>query len=143
MRQTVSHAGGRRPAATMTIAERILALKTTPPFDRLRDSELALIGEVARVRRYAADEIVCAPHKPLQRLHVVVEGTVRDSAGEAVPAVFGVGALLYELAVADTLVAAPPDGAVCLLINKGNLYTTLHECPALVVGLLEMRPAVL
>ena len=122
---------------SMMVTDKLFALKSTPPFDRLRDAELALIAGVARARRYAPGEIVCSQGEPPRRLYVVVEGTVQNPHGEAMPAVFGAGALLFHLPVPETLSAAPPDGATCLLINKAPFHTTINECPGLLAGFRE------
>lgn len=120
-----------------TITERFFALKATPPFDRLRDGELALLASVARERRYAPGEPVGTVGEPLRRLHVVVAGCIQDGAGRAMPAVLGVGALLFHRSLEESLTAAPPDGATCLLIHPGHFHTAIHECPSLLSGLLE------
>jgi hypothetical protein len=119
----------------MTWLERLLALRTTPPFNRLRDTELALIADVACVARRSPNEIICSPEKPLRRLHVVVEGSIQDPAGTVAPPVFGAEALLLDLPIPGTW-RAGAEGSLCLLINKGNFHTIVHECPELVVGLL-------
>lgn len=119
----------------MTISDKIFALKAVPPFDRLRDSELALIAEASQVRRYGAGEIVCSPEKALLKLHIVVEGAVRHTGGGAGPSVFDLGALLFDTPIGHALEAAP-GGAACLLVNKGNFYTMINECPNLVAGFL-------
>jgi signal-transduction protein with cAMP-binding, CBS, and nucleotidyltransferase domain len=121
----------------MTITEKLFALKATPPFDRLRDGELALLADVARVRRYAPGEVIGAAGERLGRLHVVVDGRVQDQEGEAIPPVFGVGALLFHRPLAETLSAAPPDGATCLMIHAGHFHTAINECPGLLAGFLE------
>jgi signal-transduction protein with cAMP-binding, CBS, and nucleotidyltransferase domain len=121
----------------MTIAEKLFALKSTPPFDRLRDSELALIAEVARYRRYASGEIICSPSRPLRRLHLVVNGGIRSTQGATAPRVFGVAAVLFDRAVPDSWRAVAPEGADCLLIQKGNFFTMIHECTSLAAGFLD------
>ena len=126
---------------TMTIAEKLFALKSTPPFDRLPDSELALIAEAARHRRYAPGETVCSPSKPLRRLHVVVQGSIEGTQGARAPQVFGVGAVLFDLPVTEPWRAVSPAGTDCLLIPRGNFFTMIHECTSLAAGFLEQYRA--
>src|SRR5262245_59391876 len=98
-----------------TITEKLFALRATPPFDRLRDAELALLASVARVRHYAPGEPIGAVGEPLRRLHVVAAGRIQDRGGREIPPVLGVSALLFHRPLEETLSAAPPDGATCLL----------------------------
>jgi signal-transduction protein with cAMP-binding, CBS, and nucleotidyltransferase domain len=121
----------------MTLSEKIFALKSVRPFDVLRDGELALIAQEARVRQYGASEIVANADKPIRRLHVVTNGDVRRLAGgEALP-VFGVKPLLFNQG-ADEPLAAGVDGATCLTIKRGNFFTIANECPGLIVGFLDL-----
>jgi hypothetical protein len=89
------------------------------------------------VRHYGPGETVCGPDKPLYRLHVVVDGGIVGAADQPVEPVVGVAALLLDQPVVETL-RAGSDGAICLLINRGNFFTTINECPGLVAGFLEM-----
>jgi signal-transduction protein with cAMP-binding, CBS, and nucleotidyltransferase domain len=123
--------------ALMTITEKLFALKAAPPFDRLRDGELALLADAARVRRWAAGEIVGSAGESLRRLYVVIDGRVLDPEGATLPRVFGVNALLFHRPLAATLSAAAPEGATCLLIQAGHFHTAIHECPGLLTGFLE------
>lgn len=127
--------------ATLGVTERLFALRAAPPFDRLRDSELALLAAVAQVRSYDPGETVLAEGKPLHHLFVVVEGEIRTAAGEPVPPVFGEASLLFQLPLARALVAAPGTGATCLLIGRAHFFTAAYECPGLVVGFLEQAGA--
>lgn len=121
----------------MTITEKLFALKHTKSFDRLRDSELTLIAEIARERQYLPGEILLSSEKPLQSLYVVVEGSIHRSDNSRMSSVFGMESLLFDIPVADTLEASYEDGAVCLLIAKGHFFTIINECPSLAIGFLE------
>jgi len=121
----------------MRITEKIFALKRTKPFDRLRDSELTLIAEIARERRYAPGETLISSEKPLQNLYVVVQGSILRSDGNKMPNVFGIESLLFDIPVIDALETSHEDGALCLLIAKGHFFTIINECPGLAIGFLE------
>lgn len=121
----------------MTITEKIFALKSTQPFDRLRDSEVVLIAQEARVKRFEPGEFVSSPDKPLRRLHVVTEGEVTDGEnGKPLP-VFGVKPLLFNQGAGEIL-RAGGEGATCLTIKRGNFFTIANECPSLIVGFVEL-----
>jgi signal-transduction protein with cAMP-binding, CBS, and nucleotidyltransferase domain len=119
------------------IARNILALKRARPFDRLRDSELTLIADVARERTYRPGETVVAGVSPLQNLIVVVEGAIRGPGGQPLPAVFGVESLLFDKPVNGPLSADGETGARCLLISRAHFFTMVNECPALAVGFVD------
>jgi signal-transduction protein with cAMP-binding, CBS, and nucleotidyltransferase domain len=121
----------------MTLIEKMLALKRTPPFDRLYDAELTLIAEVARERHYAPGEVIISQRRPVHHLVVVVDGET-DSEGESRgPRLTGVASLLFDAPVTQTVSASRQDGATCLLIAKSHFHTIVNACPELVVGLLE------
>ena len=121
----------------MTIIEKIFALKKLNPFDRLRDSELSVIAEVATERKYVPGEIVTSEGRALQKLYMVVDGQIiQESDGRRIPAVFGVESLLFDIPTSDTLKASSEE-ATCLMISKRHFFTLIYECPELLLGLLE------
>jgi hypothetical protein len=122
----------------MTIIDKLLALRALPPFDQVREAEIVLIAGVCQPRQYAPHAIVCSPEKRLQKLHIVIGGRV---AGEKTPGdlkIIGAPQLLYHLTCVDTYRAAE-DGATCLLINKGNFFTIVNECPSLITGFMALN----
>jgi signal-transduction protein with cAMP-binding, CBS, and nucleotidyltransferase domain len=121
----------------MTLSEKIFALKSVPPFDVLRDSELALIAQEARVKQYAPSTAVSNADRPIRRLHVVTQGEVRPAAGGDALPVFGVKPLLFNQNAEEPLIAGV-DGATCLTIKRGNFFTIANECPGLIVGFLDL-----
>lgn len=123
----------------MTLTEKIFALKSVRPFDVLRDSEIALIAQEARVKQFGAGELISDADKPIRRLHVVTSGEVKADAADQQDAfpVFGVRPLLFNQGATE-LLRAGVDGATCLTIKRGNFFTIANECPALIVGFIEM-----
>jgi len=121
----------------MTISEKIFALKSVSPFNLLRDSEIVLIAQEARVKRFEPDEYVSSPDKPLRRLHVVTGGEVTAATGGNVLPIFGVKPLLYNQGATEIL-RAGKGGATCLTIKRGNFFTIANECPSLIVGFVEL-----
>jgi signal-transduction protein with cAMP-binding, CBS, and nucleotidyltransferase domain len=121
----------------MTTAEKLLVLKRTPPFDRLRDTELILVARAVAVKHYRPGQVVSTDEVPLQRLHLVLDGALVDSSGTALGTIVGAAALLFNRPV-DDLNADPTRGATCLVLSRSNLYTTANECPDLMVGLMEL-----
>ncbi|HWA09035.1 MAG TPA: hypothetical protein VG838_06160 [Opitutaceae bacterium] len=117
----------------MTLVEKILVLKTTPPFDGLRDNELALIGSAAVQRNFTAGETVHPGGAPLGRFHLLVKGSWTSPAGP-LPRTLGVASLLYDLPA--PAVTAGPGGAECLVIARSHFHTVTAECPEVLIGYL-------
>lgn len=122
----------------MTLIERLFALKANPCFQSLDDSELAGIAQVAKLRCYAPGEPLAIAGQLLTRLYVVVAGQVENLQGQPMPPVIGAACLLGGLPLVVPLQASPVEGASCLLIAKGHFFTIVHQCPALVTGLVEL-----
>lgn len=125
----------------MTLVAKLLALKTTPPFDRLRDTELALVAAHASVREFAPGEIIHAGTDPFLHFFLLARG------GWVCPSLppsptLGIGSLLFGLPAPGTVTADPASGAVCLVIGKSHFHTIAHECPDLILGYLLPREAI-
>lgn len=124
----------------MTTLEKLLALKITAPFDRLRDAELELIATAANDRRFPPGQVIHAGGAPLSRLYILIEGGWTGAAGARLPRTLGVGSLLFDLPVADTVTAATDTGALCLVISRHHFHTIAMECPELLLGFLAGSP---
>lgn len=120
----------------MTLVEKILALKTTPPFDGLRDNELALIASAALQRHFPAGETINPADEPFSRFHLLVRGSWESPAGP-LPRTLGVASLLYDAPA--PLVTAGPDGAECLVIARSHFHTVMAECPEVLIGYLTSQ----
>ena len=124
----------------MTLAEKVLALRGIPPFDRLGDNELLLVARAFGVRHYRAGQAVSVDDLPLERLHVVLDGALVRPGGEPTGTVVGAAALLLGRPL-ENLSASTEKGATCLVLSRSNLYTTVNECPALLLGLRDLWSA--
>ena len=116
----------------MTITERIFALGSVPPFDRIRAAELALLAEAVRVVRYEPGAVLVGAGDSTRQLLIRVAGSTTID-GEDAPAVVGYRSLLFEVPVTET-VHAGPDGATCLVLSRGHFFTVVNEIPAVIVG---------
>jgi signal-transduction protein with cAMP-binding, CBS, and nucleotidyltransferase domain len=126
------------PAASdSTLVQKLFALRAVRPFDRLEANEAVLIARVARARAYPPGAVIHPGGAPLGRLLVLTEGAVRDGLGGAVGPIIGVRSLLHDLA-SPPLAADPAAGARLLELSKRHFYTLARECPALVIGLIEL-----
>ena len=103
----------------MGVTDRLFTLRDVPPFDRLRESDLALIAEVSKHRRFAAGDVVRQAGVLSPRLQIVTSGQVEAEDGRAVDAVIGLGSLLFGREAPTTLVAGE-DGAETLEVSRGH-----------------------
>ncbi|HEY0966693.1 MAG TPA: hypothetical protein VGD88_04840 [Opitutaceae bacterium] len=123
------------PVDTSTsVFRRMLALRTIPPFDRLSETELTLIAEVAEPRQIAPNDIAHNGDSSLNCLWVTVAGELLDEDGRPAGRVNGLSALLTNALTPE--LRAGPAGAQILVITKGYFFTLTRECPAFVLGLL-------
>ena len=122
----------------MNQIQKFFLLKALAPFNELRDSELGIVTEVAVEYHYKCGQVVASAGSVLYRLYVVAEGGLEPVEGVALPAVVGTPSLLFDYPLSRNLVASRETGALCLAIKKGHLFTIFHECPAFVVGLMEL-----
>ena len=120
----------------MNMIEKLFALRGSPPFAQLRDSELVLIAAAARPRTYEPGELIGLPGRPLRHLFVVVEASAVTAAGTELPKAFGAVSLLFGSPL-EVPVRAGPAGVTCLLVRRAHFHTILNECPGFVVGLLR------
>lgn len=124
----------------MNMIEKLFALRASPPFAELRESELVLIAAAARPRSYEPGEVIGLAGRPLRHLFVVVAGSARTASGAELPKAFGAVSLLFGAPLEEP-VRAGPDGVTCLLVRRAHFHTILNECPGFVVGLLRGEKA--
>jgi CRP-like cAMP-binding protein len=121
----------------MTLVEKIIALKTTPPFDALRDNELALIASAAVQRHFTPGQMIHSGGEPFARFHLLVSGSWASGSGPA-PRALGVASLLFDQPE-PAAIHAGPDGAECLVIGRSHFHTVVTECPDILLGYLAGR----
>jgi hypothetical protein len=120
----------------MTLSEKIFALHALPPLAELGESELAVIAEIARERRFAPGETIFEAGSVPPRLLFVISGAILNSDGVDQGCVPGAVPLLLEIPLTRKWSACPRQGALCLKVARGHLFTLAQQCPAFVVGLL-------
>jgi signal-transduction protein with cAMP-binding, CBS, and nucleotidyltransferase domain len=120
----------------MTLIDRLFALRTSPPFDQLRESELVLIAAAVRPKTFEAGEVIGEAGRPLRHLYVNIDGGAVMGPGTEAPRVFGAVSLLFGTPL-DQSIRAGTEGATYLLVRRAHFHTILNECPGLIVGLLR------
>jgi hypothetical protein len=118
------------------VVERLFALRTAGPFQRLEDTELLLIARHARPRHFAPGKVVLPGGIAPEALFVVIEGGAFVD-GQPAPVVFDAPGLLFGLAARAHHVAGP-DGLEALIVAKPHVFTIARECPEFVVGLRDL-----
>lgn len=120
----------------MNAIERLFQLRMTPPFDRLRSDELAVIADISREISWRPGEIIATPEDELRHLLIIREGAVM-MAGQRLPPVIGAATLLFEQGLPAPLLADPVQGAAGLAIARGHFFTIINECPGLLVAFFD------
>ena len=120
----------------MSAIDRLLQLRLTAPFDRLRTEELSVIAEIVREATWRPGDIIASPDDPLRHLLIVRQGGVTLN-GQPLPPVIGAAALLFDRPLPGALIADPVQGAAGLTIARGHLFTIVNECPGLLVTFYE------
>jgi len=123
----------------MTTLENLFALGSAPGFERLHDTELAVIAPVVVERRFPPGATVCEAGTTLNRVYVVVEGSFVTGAGELIPGILGLGSVLFDTPVRETVHASATEGAVCLAISKPHMFTIVYQCPTFVCELMGVK----
>jgi len=118
------------------VVQRLFALRTAGPFQRLEDVELLLIARHARPRAFAAGKVVIVAGAVPDALFIAVSGTAKVG-GAAAPVVFDAPGLLFGLGARADYVAGP-EGLETLVIAKPHVFTIARECPEFVVGLRDL-----
>jgi hypothetical protein len=125
--------------SSLPSTDRPLALRAIAPFDRVRESELALLSRVLVTRSFAPGATIHRGAEPLAHLLVVTGGDARDPAGNPVGPIVGLGSLLADESM-PPLIADRDLGAEILFINRPTFFTLVRECPELLRGFLEIGP---
>lgn len=123
-----------------SVFERLCALRSVSPFDRLHPSDLLLLAELAQPRAYAPGEIIHGGDDRLARVLVVVGGSIHHTDGSNAGSLLGPDSLVRNTPVPQ-LRADPVAGARVLSLERGPFFTLLRECPAFTLGLLELGAA--
>lgn len=118
----------------MNPEERARRLALVPPFDRLDPDEVATLAGVATARSYGPGEVIAAAGRPVGRITVVLEGSAKEDPEK----VLGLLPALVGSSQTETLHASA-EGATCLHIRRGQLYTIVFECPEILAWLLERQ----
>ena len=115
--------------------ERLLSLRSIPPFDTLQEGELAALARVCAERQWAPGQQVLGGARVPASLYIVVEGWL-ESEGVRLGSVLGEPGLLFGFQIA-TPWAAGAEGARALLLTRGHFFTLLNECPWILEPLLD------
>jgi len=122
----------------MNRVQRLFALRSSPAFAHLYDSELAAVAGIATVRRVAPGAYLVHRGQAVRHLYVVAEGGLVDDEGREVAGPCGAREMLCGRSAPRDLLGHPRSGATCLLIGRTHFLTLVSEFPAV---LLDMHAA--
>lgn len=120
-----------------SLIEKAFLLKETPPFENLEDQELFNIADVLATIKFKQGEPVLKKNSIANYLFMVIDGDVVSESGETTVKVIGVKPILDGSGVSESFVAGS-NGATCLRMGKGHFFTTLYECPNVLVEFMQL-----
>lgn len=120
-----------------SLIEKAFLLKDTPPFENLEDQELFNIADVLETVEFNQGDPVLKKNSVANYLFLVVDGDVISESGETSMKVLGVKPILNGSGVSESFVAGS-NGATCLRMGKGHFFTTLYECPNVMVEFMQL-----
>ncbi len=121
----------------MTTIEKLFALRAAPCFHRLHQSEQSVLAHVALERSFAPGDLVVARNRTPSRLYLVVDGGLVCADGTPVGSIVGAEGVLCGRPSQVDIHAPARAGARGLVIGTAHLFTTVYQCPSLLVALLE------
>lgn len=124
---------------TPELLDRILLLRGIPPFDGLREGELAAVAEACVERIFPPFTQVVRGDRPPGYLYIVVDGWL-EREGARLTAVLGEPCLLLGIAPGAPWTTGS-EGARCFLLTQAHFFTLLNECPWILQDLLSRLEA--
>ena len=121
----------------MLVTEKLYALQGSPIFQGLDESEILLVAEVAQLRSFAADAVICSVDADSLRLYIPIRGGGFFESGRPAGKVFDVPSLLFNDVMIEGI-RAGSEGCDCLTISKGHFFTLLSECPSILVNMMAV-----
>jgi hypothetical protein len=126
----------------LSTVEKLLVLRATPMFAKLRGDNLAPLAHVAEVESYSAGETVFDEGEPGDALFVVVRGMVSITKGERVLARVGPNETFGEMSVLDEQPRSACARAVVdselLRIGSEEFAELLHEQVEIAEGVIRV-----
>jgi ATP/ADP translocase/HEAT repeat protein len=130
------------PMLILSTVEKLLVLRATPMFAKLRGDDLAPLAHVAEVESYAAGETIFDEGEPGDALFVVVRGLVGISKGERRLAKLGANETFGEMSVLDeaprSACAKALEDCELLRIGSEEFAEVLHEQVEIAEGVIRV-----
>jgi CRP-like cAMP-binding protein len=120
----------------MNLVERMFALRQLSCFQFQTEFDLARIAEAVSEKRYDPGAPLCTAGQTLRRVYIVAAGTVETTSGKRMPNILGPASVLLNAPVKEAL-RAGPEGAHCLLLEKGIFFTIVYQCPSIIREILK------
>ena len=121
----------------MNLIEKIFALSSISPFDRLQHSELILTADIAKTKEYNIGDTIQIKEQYVYSIFIVINGKAVTQNGTELEKIFGIQEVLDEKTFTEDIIAHTPTKLIT--IGKAHFFTLLYECPDLLLGLLNLR----
>lgn len=123
----------------MNTIEKLFALRSIQPFDRLRESELELVAEVIQVRSFSPGSLIAAAYHPVYHLYIITIGEIEiEYRIKKAPIIIGLNSLLFNQDIVYDINAGAEQEITALVLSKRHFFTIFNQCPNLLVGFVEM-----
>jgi CRP/FNR family cyclic AMP-dependent transcriptional regulator len=126
----------------LTLIDRALFLKRTPPFTELDLDLLLAISDKLQIMTFDAEEPVFRIDADAYHMYFVVKGSISiRSPDRQLLAILGPGDFFGEESIFSekprTYDATAQSKSILLALAKTNLLTILTECPSVAIGFLK------
>jgi len=121
----------------MTLIEKIFALKSISPFNRLEYSELILTANITKIKKYNAGDIIQPKELYVYSIFIIIDGEVTNIDTQSKNSkIFGIKEILEDKTFKDDIVAKTP--VKIMTISKSHFFTLIYECPNILLELLNL-----
>lgn len=118
----------------MNLVEKIFILKNESVFASLSSSELILVANIAKVRKYSKGSVILQQNAPVQNLFILKDDKASYK-GKTISKCFGAEEMLNDILLEEDVIAK--EDVDVILIAKGYFYTLIYECPSFIIDLLK------
>lgn len=126
----------------LSTVEKLLLLRTTPMFEKLRGDDLAPLAQVAEVESYAQGETIFDEGEPGDALFIVIRGGVSITKGGKVLARLGKNETFGEMSVLDegprSACARASEDTELLRIGSEEFADVLHDQVEIAEGVIRV-----
>jgi len=124
----------------MTLTEKIFALKSIAPFNKLSDQELIITANITHEKSYKEGDLIYTNGNTLYNLFIIARGEVACESEKQIEGYFGFNELVIDEVINQDIYAKAD--VTILLISKAHLLTLIYESPSIMIEFLALKERV-